>query len=255
MLCADTSGAGKTTTISMLTGLISATSGDATMYGKSIRDSMLDLRQSMGVCPQHNVLWDELTVEEHLVYFAGIKGVDADKVANEVNAIIREVGLVEKANAPSGALSGGQKRKLSVAIALIGDPKIVFLDEPTSGMDPFSRRSTWNLLKVRTAHSIRCCVSLVSCALYLTTAAVCARQSKAKGRITVLTTHFMDEADLLGDRIGIMSDGALRCLGSPMFLKHRCAWLVWAVGFTCCNDRHLCAWLCCQMVWATALRL
>lgn len=185
-------GAGKTTTISMLTGLLAPSGGDATIYGKSIKESMDELRSMMGVCPQHNVLWDDLTVKEHLQYFGGIKGVSPEQLDSVVRTSIQEVGLVEKTNVVSGSLSGGQKRKLSVAIALIGDSKIVFLDEPTSGMDPYSRRSVWNVLK-----------------------------SKSKGRIMILTTHFMDEADLLGDRIAIMAEGSLRCVGSPMFLKHR----------------------------------
>ena len=144
-------------------------------------------------------------------------------------------------------------------------------------MDPFSRRSTWNLLKVRcqthhhvTRHYRACLLNVLLGIAYV--------QSKAKGRIMVLTTHFMDEADLLGDRIGIMSDGALRrqsrhdscdsrppgcgAFGSKVWLAHvsQASPSVAAVppavdGLTWCNGRHLCAWLCCQMVWATALRL
>uniref|UniRef100_A0A7S1CQA7 ABC transporter domain-containing protein n=1 Tax=Bicosoecida sp. CB-2014 TaxID=1486930 RepID=A0A7S1CQA7_9STRA len=151
---------------------------------------MDEIRHSMGVCPQHDVLWDDLTVREHLVYFAGLKGVAQDKVDEQVRAKIEEVGLVEKEFVQAGELSGGQRRKLSVAIALIGDSKVVFLDEPTSGMDPYSRRSTWNIL-----------------------------QNNREGRIMILTTHFMEEADLLGDRIAIMADGGIRCLGSSHFLK------------------------------------
>ena len=183
-------GAGKTTTLSMLSGLLPPTEGDANIYGKSVRGELDAVRANMGVCPQHDVLWDDLTVKEHLYIFAGIKRIPEDKVEQAITDVIAEVGLTEKVDSYSSTLSGGQKRKLSVAIALIGDSKIVFLDEPTSGMDPYSRRSTWQILK----------------------------NSRA-GRIMVLTTHFMDEADILGDRIAIMADGKLRCLGSPMFLK------------------------------------
>ncbi|CAN0520838.1 unnamed protein product, partial [Ectocarpus sp. 8 AP-2014] len=104
---------------------------------------------------------------------------------------LNDVGLTEKENELTTTLSGGQKRKLSVGIALIGGSKVVFLDEPTSGMDPHSRRFTWDLIR-----------------------------KNREGRVIVLTTHFMDEADLLGDRVAIMADGALRCCGSSIFLKN-----------------------------------
>jgi ABC-type multidrug transport system ATPase subunit len=185
-------GAGKTTTISMLTGLIPPTSGDAYAFGDSITTGMESIRKHLGVCPQHDVLWPDLTVKEHLLFFAGIKGVPKNDVERVVMDMIREVGLTEKINALSSDLSGGQKRKLSVGIALIGGSKIVILDEPTSGMDPYSRRFTWNLI-----------------------------QNNREGRVIILTTHFMDEADILGDRIAIMAHGDVRCCGSSMFLKRQ----------------------------------
>jgi ATP-binding cassette, subfamily A (ABC1), member 3 len=183
-------GAGKTTTISMLTGLLPMSSGGASVYGRSLSKQMKAIRSNMGVCPQHDVLWADLTVEEHLTFFAGLKGVPKEKVPGAVSEVVRDVGLTEKFRTLSKDLSGGMKRKLSVAIALIGGSKVVFLDEPTSGMDPYSRRSTWQVL-----------------------------QNAREGRVMVLTTHFMDEADLLGDRIGIMAGGKIRCCGSSMFLK------------------------------------
>jgi len=183
-------GAGKTTTISMLTGLIPPSSGDAMVYGRSMRKAMAKIRSNMGVCPQHDVLWPDLTVEEHLKFFAGLKGVPVANVPGAVAEVVRDVGLTEKIRTLSKDLSGGMKRKLSVAIALIGGSKVVFLDEPTSGMDPYSRRSTWQIL-----------------------------QNAREGRIMVLTTHFMDEADILGDRIAIMANGRIRCCGSSMYLK------------------------------------
>lgn len=185
-------GAGKTTTISMLTGLITPTSGDATLYGRSLQHDFNELRQIMGICPQHDVLLNELTVEEHLSLFGTMKHVPPHKLNEEVQKMIQEVGLTEKRKTRAKDLSGGQKRKLSVAIAFIGDSKLVFLDEPTSGMDPYSRRFTWNLL-----------------------------QRNRDDRVIVLTTHFMDEADILGDRIAIMADGDLCCAGSSLFLKNR----------------------------------
>ncbi|CAN6443979.1 unnamed protein product [Victoria cruziana] len=162
-------GAGKSTTISMLVGLLAPTSGDAVVFGKNIKTDMDQIRKQLGVCPQSDVLFPELTVC-----------------------------LVDKQNTAVKALSGGMRRKLSLGIALIGSSKLVILDEPTTGMDPYSRRSTWQLIK-----------------------------RIKKGRVILLTTHSMDEADVLGDRIAIMSDGHLRCCGSSLFLKHR-----YGVGYT-----------------------
>ncbi|CAG9094869.1 unnamed protein product [Plutella xylostella] len=125
-------------------------------------------RASLGICPQHNVLFPDLTAAEHVQFYARLKGADV----------------------LSKHLSGGQKRRLSVGVAMCGGSRVVLLDEPTSGLDPAARRALWDLL-----------------------------QSEKKGRSMVLTTHFMDEADYLGDRIAIMSGGKLQCVGTPYFLK------------------------------------
>jgi len=187
-------GAGKTTTISMLTGMLAPTSGYATIGGKDIRTDMDGIRQGVGICLQHDCLFPELTVREHVAFFARIKGMYSKMSYREaeakVDASIEDVALGEKKNTLSKNLSGGMKRKLSVAIAFCGDSETVLLDEPTSGMDPFSRRFTWNVI----------------------------RQYR-QNRCIILTTHFMDEADILGDRIAIMAEGQLRCLGSALFLK------------------------------------
>ena len=138
------------------------------------------------------MLWLELTVLEHLRTYASLRGVANADVASRAQEMMQQVGLTEKGFTRAGSLSGGQKRKLSLCLALIGQAPVVFLDEPTSGMDPFSRRSTWNIIR-----GVR------------------------DGRVTVLTTHFMDEADILGDRIAIMAEGVLQCCGSALFLKNR----------------------------------
>ena len=117
----------------MLTGLINGSSGDAIVRGLRMTKDMPEIRKSIGVCPQHDVLFPDLTVAQHLRMFAIFKDVKPSMVEDEVNKIIAEVGLTEKANVASRLLSGGMKRKLSVGIALIGDSKIVILDEPTSG--------------------------------------------------------------------------------------------------------------------------
>uniref|UniRef100_A0A8C5GNT7 ABC transporter domain-containing protein n=1 Tax=Gouania willdenowi TaxID=441366 RepID=A0A8C5GNT7_GOUWI len=185
-------GAGKTTTLSMLTGLFPPTSGRAYINGYDICQDMPLIRRSLGLCPQHDVLFDNLTVVEHLLFYAQLKGFSKNKIPDEVDRIIRILNLENKRQARSKTLSGGMKRKLSIGIALIGDSKVVMLDEPTSGMDPSARRATWDLL-----------------------------QGEKHGRTILLTTHFMDEADLLGDRIAIIAGGELQCCGSPLFLKNK----------------------------------
>ena len=183
-------GAGKTSTISILTGLFPPTSGDCFIYGNSIVSATNEARQSMGICPQHNVLFDGLTVTEHLSFFQKIKGLKPTKSGLRQSA--EDVGLSDYLRTTSAALSGGNKRKLSLAIALCGDPQFLLLDEPTSGMDVASRRNCWELLR-----------------------------RKRQGRVTLLTTHFLDEASLLADRIAIMKEGQLQCCGSELFLKNR----------------------------------
>uniref|UniRef100_H3H5H8 ABC transporter domain-containing protein n=1 Tax=Phytophthora ramorum TaxID=164328 RepID=H3H5H8_PHYRM len=185
-------GAGKTTLISMLTGMTAPSSGNATYRGMSVNEDMDELRQSLGICFQHDVLFPELSVQEHLQFFGQIKGYANEELQEVVDRQIREVGLTEKRNSKPNDLSGGMKRKLSVAVSLLGDSSLVFLDEPTSGMDPYSRRSTWEILL-----------------------------NNRNDRVMVLTTHFMDEADILGDRIAIMAEGEMRCCGSSLFLKNR----------------------------------
>ncbi|KAM6948363.1 retinal-specific phospholipid-transporting ATPase ABCA4 [Aplochiton taeniatus] len=184
-------GAGKTTTMSILTGLYPPTSGTAYIDGKDIRTEMDVIRNSMGMCPQFNILFKHLTVEEHILFYALLKGRSKEQAAKEVEDMLEDLGLPHKRDDEAQNLSGGMQRKLSVAMAFVGGSKIVILDEPTSGVDPYSRRSIWDLLlKYRT------------------------------GRTVIMSTHHMDEADLLSDRIAIISKGQLHCCGSPLFLKN-----------------------------------
>lgn len=122
-------GCGKSVTINVLTGMYAPTSGDALVYGASINREMSSVRKLLGVCPQHNTLFDLLTVREHLELYAAIKGVDPKEADKAIDAMIAEVGLTEKTNDRTVNLSGGMQRKLSVGIALLGDSKIIFLDE------------------------------------------------------------------------------------------------------------------------------
>ncbi|KAK9731140.1 ABC transporter [Popillia japonica] len=183
-------GAGKTTTMSMLTGMITPTEGTAIVNGYDIRTNMSQVRDSVGLCPQHNILFDELTVAEHIRFFSKLKGLNKKETDEEINTYVDLLQLEPKRNARSKTLSGGMKRKLSVAIAMCGRSKIVMLDEPTAGMDPAARRALWDMIV-----------------------------KQKKDRTILLSTHFMDEADLLGDRIAIMAGGQLQCCGSSFFLK------------------------------------
>ena len=138
------------------------------VYGRTVPENLDDVRHQvgMGVCPQHDVLYPDLTVKEHLELFAGIKGVPKADIPKAVSETIATVGLTEKVNQLADSLSGGMKRKLSVGIALIGGSKVVILDEPTSGMDPYSRRSTWQMLKVRVPVAALAAVSMTLSALW-----------------------------------------------------------------------------------------
>ncbi|XP_036595474.1 ATP-binding cassette sub-family A member 3-like [Trichosurus vulpecula] len=185
-------GAGKTTTLSILTGLFPPTSGQAYLSGYEISQDIVHIRKSLGLCPQHDILFDYMTVGEHLSFYVQLKGISGKDCSDEINYILSILDLENKRNTISKSLSGGMKRKLSIGIALIGGSKVVMLDEPTSGMDPVSRRATWDLL-----------------------------QSQKSNRTILLTTHFMDEADILGDRIAILAKGELQCCGSSLFLKQK----------------------------------
>lgn len=189
-------GAGKTTTINILIGATKATDGTAVVAGKDIDSSMQQIRQDMGICLQHDCIFPSLTVREHLQLFCRIKGMYAKmpyaKAEEKITQSLKDVALEEKSGSLAKNLSGGMKRKMSVAMAFCGDSKVVILDEPTSGMDPYSRRFTWNVIR-----------------------------RYRKNRTIILTTHHMDEADVLGDTIAIMAQGRLRCCGSSLFLKKK----------------------------------
>ncbi|XP_053951058.1 phospholipid-transporting ATPase ABCA3 [Anastrepha ludens] len=185
-------GAGKTTTISMLTGMFPPTAGTAIVNGSDIRTNIEGARTSLGICPQHNVLFDDMSVGNHIVFFSRLRGLKGNEIKVEVDKYLKMIELEDKINVASSKLSGGMKRKLSVCCALCGGTKVVLCDEPSSGMDPAARRQLWDLL-----------------------------QAEKIGRTLLLTTHFMDEADILGDRIAIMCDGELKCHGTSFFLKKK----------------------------------
>ena len=187
-------GAGKSTLINILTGLYPASGGSAIYNNQNIItvEGLDDFRKYLGICPQHDVLFDDLTVEEHLEMFCVFKSVQKKDIDSEITKVLIDFDLENKRKTKACNLSGGQKRKLSICIALVGGSSVIFLDEPTSGMDITSRRNLWDILK-----------------------------RYAGGRIIILTTHYMEEASVLGNRIGILSEGNMKCIGSPLFLIER----------------------------------
>ncbi|XP_073538625.1 ABC-type organic anion transporter ABCA8B-like [Phyllobates terribilis] len=193
------SGAGKTTLLNILSGMCPATGGSVSVYNYSIShmEHVEEIKKRLGFCPQVDVKFDALTVKENLKVFAIIKGIPAKQVNQEVQKIISDLHIKNIENVEASKLSGGQKRKLTLGIALLGDPQILLLDEPTAGLDPCSRHYIWALLKERKAN-----------------------------RVTMFSTQFMDEADILADRKAVISNGRLKCVGSSLFLKRK-----WGIGY------------------------
>jgi len=184
---------GKTTTMNVLTGMIPPTYGTAYINDYDIRTDIVEARKSLGICPQHNILFGDLTVSEHIYFFCKLKGMQNEQeIKFEIQRYLEQMDFMDKKNKLSKTLSGGQQRKLSIANALCGNSNFVVLDEPTSGLDVHARRNLWDLLI-----------------------------AEKKNRTILLTTHYMDEAEVLGDRIAIMSDGALKTVGTSFFLKKK----------------------------------
>jgi ABC-2 type transport system ATP-binding protein len=181
-------GAGKTTTIEILEGLLPPTSGEVVVLGRHWGEEDEALRQRLGISLQETRLAEKLTVLETLTLFRSFYAQGC-----EPEAAMEQVALNEKANAYVGKLSGGQKQRLAVACALVGDPELLFLDEPTTGLDPQSRRQLWDIL----------------------------RGLRSQGRTILITTHYMDEAERLCDRVAVIDHGKVIALGSPAELIAR----------------------------------
>ncbi|KAL0790213.1 hypothetical protein Bca101_006459 [Brassica carinata] len=187
-------GAGKTSFINMMTGLVKPSSGTAFVRGLDICKDMDRAYTSMGVCPQHDLLWETLTGREHLLFYGRLKNLKGSDLNQAVEESLKSVNLSRGGvgDKPAGKYSGGMKRRLSVAISLIGGPKVVYMDEPSTGLDPASRMNLWTVIK----------------------------RAKTNTAI-ILTTHSMEEAEFLCDRLGIFVDGRLQCIGNPKELKGR----------------------------------
>jgi len=178
-------GAGKTTTIKMLTCLSRPTSGDAVLLGDSVVSKPLAVKEKTNVSPQETAVAPNLSVKENLELIAGIYGSDKRTAQMKANEMLSAFSLTEVAKDKAKILSGGMQRRLSIAMALISNPQILFLDEPTLGLDVLARRELWSAIE------------------------------KLKGKITIiLTTHYMEEAEALSDTIGIMSKGELKAVGT-----------------------------------------
>ena len=185
-------GAGKTTTIKMLCCLTRPTAGDAFLNGSSILTDPAGVKARIGVSPQETAVAPNLTVQENLELMCGVHGFTREKQMQKVQQIAEELGLGDILKRKAGKLSGGWQRRLSIAMALIGEPEILFLDEPTLGLDVLARSDLWEVIRA------------------------------LKGKITIiLTTHYMEEAEALSDEIGIMKDGRLLALGTAQALKER----------------------------------
>ena len=180
-------GAGKTTTISILCGLIKPTSGTAQILGFDIEKDTQKVKERLGVCVQETAIYPYLTGKENLELFGNLYGVDKKTIRERSKMLLDKVGLAEDAKRVTAKYSGGMKRRLSLALALIHDPEVAFLDEPTVAMDPQSRHAVWDFIK----------------------------ELKAKGKTVILTTHYMEEAEELCDRVGIIDHGKLIALGKP----------------------------------------
>lgn len=178
-------GAGKTTTIKMLTGLTKPTSGDAYVMGKSIKNELTEVKKLVSVSPQDTAVAPNLTVRENLEFIAGIYGMSKEKVKEKTDEMINKFSLKEIEKSKAKTLSGGWQRRLSIAMALITEPKILFLDEPTLGLDVIARRELWQIIK------------------------------SIKEKVTiVLTTHYMEEAEKLSDKVAIMLNGQVKAVGT-----------------------------------------
>uniref|UniRef100_A0A8C3C2F4 ATP binding cassette subfamily A member 10 n=1 Tax=Cairina moschata TaxID=8855 RepID=A0A8C3C2F4_CAIMO len=193
------SGAGKTTLLNVLSGLTLPSEGSATIYDYKLSEigDREEIREMIGICPQFNVQFEVLTVKENLRTFAEIKGIKSREVEREVQTILELLDISNVQDTQAEKLSGGQKRKLSIGIAMLGSPQVLLLDEPTAGLDPLSRHQVWSLLKEQRA-----------------------------GRVILFSTQFMDEADILADRKAFISHGRLKCVGSSLFLKKK-----WGIGY------------------------
>ena len=186
-------GAGKTTTINVLCGLLDPTSGSVRVAGYDVRKESNKVKELIGVSPQETAVYPHLTGRENIELFGNLHAMPKEKLKKNVDELLTELSLSEDAKRRAGKYSGGMMRRINLAMALVHDPEIAFLDEPTVGMDPQSRRAVWNFIK----------------------------ELKKMNKTVLLTTHYMEEAEELCDRVGIIDHGKLIALGAPKQLKDK----------------------------------
>ncbi|MEC7771541.1 MAG: ABC transporter ATP-binding protein [Bacteroidota bacterium] len=183
-------GAGKTTAMKMLIGISAPSSGSANVAGFDVYTQTENIKKSIGYMSQKFALYDDLTVKENIRFFGGIYGLSKDRISQKSNLLIEELGLEKVAHSLVGSLPLGWKQKIAFSVSLLHDPKIVFLDEPTGGVDPITRRQFWEMIY----------------------------KAANNGTTIFVTTHYMDEAEYC-DRVSIMVDGTIEALDTPKNLK------------------------------------
>jgi len=183
-------GAGKSTTINILSGLLEPTSGSATVMGFDVQKEPGKVKERIGVCPQEPAFFPYLTGKENVELMGNLQDMPKERLRERTDWLLDQVGLGEASSRRAGKYSGGMVRRTSLAMALVHDPELAFLDEPTVGLDPQSRRATWGLIE----------------------------DLKGRGRTVILTTHYIEEAEALSDRVGIIDYGRLIALDTPQAL-------------------------------------
>ncbi|MCW4049311.1 MAG: ATP-binding cassette domain-containing protein [Candidatus Bathyarchaeota archaeon] len=186
-------GAGKTTIINILSGLLEPTSGSAEVAGYDIKTQSMDVKGLIGVCPQHSAYYKYLTGRENIELFGDLHGMPKKLLRERTEYLLENIALMEMADRKTGNYSGGMIRRVNLAMALIHDPEIAFLDEPTVAMDPQSRRATWDFI----------------------------RDFRKREKTVILTTHYIEEAENLADRVGIIDHGKLIALDTPCSLMDK----------------------------------
>lgn len=184
-------GAGKTTTINVLSGLLPPTSGHVKVGNYDVQEASERVKARIGVCPQDTAVFDYLTGRENIEFFGNLHNMSKEVLKKNTNELLEKLGFQEDADRRVKIYSGGMRRRINLAMALVNDPEIAFLDEPTVAMDPQSRRAVWEFI----------------------------RKLKTQNKTIILTTHYMEEAEELCDRVGIIDYGKLIALGSPDQLK------------------------------------
>ncbi len=186
-------GAGKTTLLRIIGGIIPASEGRVEVLGMDVSEKPYDVKRLIGFCPQEMAFYEDLSAWDNMLFYAGLYDIPSSEAKRRCRELLEMLGLWDVAKKKVGAFSGGMKKKLNLAISLINDPKLLLLDEPTTGLDPNARREFWRYLE----------------------------RLKEEGKTVLLATHYMEEADYLSDRVAIMNEGRIIALDTPQSLKEK----------------------------------